>query len=88
MKYESSSGFLAVPADEFLLSGDLAGGSVVFPIAGSRTIGAGYVEFRLPVLDTLEAQFAMPYEHYDDFGSTTNPKIALRWQPLPSLMFR
>jgi outer membrane receptor protein involved in Fe transport len=28
------------------------------------------------------------YEHYDDFGSSTNPKLALRWDALPWLAFR
>jgi outer membrane receptor protein involved in Fe transport len=75
-------------ADEHLQSGDLAGGSLVSPVSAGRTIGSAYVEFNLPLLDSVEAQLALRYEHYDDFGSTTNPKIALRWQPLDSLMFR
>jgi len=75
-------------ADENLLSRDLAGGSRHQPVIADRDIGSAYVEFNLPVLDSLEAQLALRYEDYSDFGSTTNPKIALRWQPIPSLMFR
>jgi outer membrane receptor protein involved in Fe transport len=58
------------------------------PVSADRDIGAAYVEFNLPMFDSLEAQLALRYEEYSDFGSTTNPKIALRWQPLASLMLR
>ncbi len=75
-------------ADEHLRSGDLAGDEFVSPVSASRSIGSAYAEFSLPLLYTVEAQLAARYEHYDDFGSTTNPKIALRWQPLKSLMVR
>ena len=34
------------------------------------------------------ATSAVRYDHYSDFGSTTNPKVSLRWQPMPSLLFR
>jgi outer membrane receptor protein involved in Fe transport len=75
-------------ADEHLLSRDLAGGSFHKPVSADREIFSVYAEFSLPILDSLEAQLAVRWEDYSDFGSTTNPKIALRWQPLPSLMFR
>lgn len=74
--------------DEALLSYDLAGVGSGAPISADRSLSSAYVEFSLPLLDTIEAQLAARYEHYSDFGSTTNPKIALRWQSLPSLMFR
>ena len=73
-------------ADDNLLSGDL--GHTHEPVTADRKITAGFVEFSLPVLDRLEAQLALRYEDYSDFGSTTNPKIALRWQPLSSFMLR
>jgi len=73
-------------ADEQLRSGDL--GTTHDPVSAARDIGAAYIEFSLPLLDSLEAQLALRYEDYSDFGSTTNPKIALRWRPLATLMFR
>jgi outer membrane receptor protein involved in Fe transport len=73
-------------ADENLLNGALH--VTHEPVSADRDIASAYFEFKLPLLDSLEAQLALRYEHYSDFGSTTNPKIALRWQPLPSLMFR
>jgi outer membrane receptor protein involved in Fe transport len=78
-------------ADENLLSKDLAGwlgDHEAGPVSADREIGSAYVEFSLPILDSLEAQLALRHEDYSDFGSTTKPKIALRWQPIPSLMFR
>ena len=73
-------------ADEQLLSGDL--GYTHEPVTADRSIFSAFTEFSLPLLYSLEAQLALRYEDYSDFGTTTNPKIALRWQPLESLMFR
>lgn len=73
-------------ADELLRSGDVGPRHV--PISADREIGSAYIEFSLPLLESLEAQLALRYEDYSDMGSDSNPKIALRWQPLPSLMFR
>lgn len=74
--------------DEETQSGDLAGFGVLIPVSADRSVGSAYVEFSLPLHETLEAQLAARYDYYDDFGSTTNPKLALRWQPTPSLMLR
>jgi len=73
--------------DNFYLL-DIGLGTEHDPLAAEREIAAAYVEFSLPLLESLEAQLALRYEDYSDFGSTTNPKVALRWQPLPSLVFR
>jgi len=75
-------------ADENLRSGDLAGGEVGLPVNGDREIFSAYAEFSLPLTAALEAQLAARYERYSDFGSTSNPKVALRWQPLDALMLR
>ena len=47
--------------------------------AASREIWSAFVEFSIPVLDNLEVQVAGRYDDYSDFGSTTNPKLAARW---------
>jgi iron complex outermembrane recepter protein len=54
----------------------------------TRRQNAAYAEFYLPVLDQLELQLAGRFDHYDDFGSDFNPKIAFRWQALENLVFR
>ncbi len=55
---------------------------------GERDLRSGYIEFKLPLFDQLEAQIAIRTERYSDFGSTTNPKIALRYQPDSVFMIR
>jgi len=76
-------------ADEASAQGRIAGRSADFLIPrAERDITAVYAEFSLPVLASLEMQLAARYEDYSDFGTTTNPKIALRWQPWDQLVLR
>jgi len=56
--------------------------------AGSRNAQAAYAEFSIPFAPGWETQVAFRYDHYSDFGGTTNPKVALRWQPAKSLLLR
>ena len=42
----------------------------------------------MPIVRALEVGASVRYDHYSDFGGTTNPKVALRWQPVPSLLMR
>lgn len=44
-------------------------------------------EFRLPILDSVEAQLAARHEDYGDFDGTVY-KVAAKWQPLDWLAFR
>jgi iron complex outermembrane receptor protein len=54
-----------------------------------RTVSAVFAEVRLPILDNLEASGAIRYEYYGgNIGSTTNPKLDLRWQAMDWLAFR
>ena len=69
--------------------GDLTGyGGNLQDIDHSRTVWAVFGELNIPILKTLEGNIAVRYDHYSDFGSTTNPKVSLRWQPVPSLLLR
>lgn len=54
----------------------------------SREQYAAFVEFSIPVTDDFEVQLAGRYDHYSDFGSTTNPKVGLHWTPLDTLTVR
>jgi iron complex outermembrane receptor protein len=48
-----------------------------------------FTELRLPLLKSLQAQVAFRYEDYGGAtGSTTNPKVALRWQATDWLALR
>ena len=57
------------------------------PTTYSRHSYAAFGEFRLPILPGanalpgLEAIVAVRYDHYSDFGGTTNPQYALEWRP-------
>lgn len=54
----------------------------------TRRQNAAYAEFYVPLADNFELQLAGRFDHYDDFGSDFNPKLAFRWQPLDELVFR
>ncbi len=70
-----------------LQTGDVSGyGGNLQSISNSRTAWAVYGELDIPIVKTLEANVAVRYDHYSDFGSTTNPKLSMRWQPMPSLL--
>ncbi|MDX1555230.1 MAG: TonB-dependent receptor [Xanthomonadales bacterium] len=75
-------------ANEAQLSGDITGGAPFLPLDADRDVLAAYMELSVPVLPEVEVQLAARYEDYSDFGDTTNPKVAIRWQPVPSLLLR
>ncbi len=55
---------------------------------GGRTVQAVHAEFDVPLARGLDAQIAVRSDRYSDFGTTTNPKVALRWRPQPQLLLR
>jgi len=63
------------------------GGSLA-NVSASRKQYDGFGEINIPIVKTLEADAAVRYDHYSDFGGTTNPKVSLRWQPTKELLFR
>ena len=70
-------------------SGDVLGqGGDQQSASGRRTVGAAFAEVSVPAAKGLEAQIAVRFDRYSDFGDTTNPKIALRWQPTHTLSLR
>ena len=54
----------------------------------SRDIKAVYAEVAVPIFKRLEATLAVRHDRYSDFGGTTNPKVALKWNPLNEVLFR
>jgi iron complex outermembrane receptor protein len=70
-------------------SGDVVGfPASVDPQQSRREVMALFAEANVPLASTLEAQVSVRLDHYSDFGSTTNPKVALRWQPAKALVLR
>lgn len=79
---------LAQTPTQAYASGDILGLSPWDAISGARDIAAAYAEAGIPVAKSLEARLAVRYDHYSDFGGTTNPQVSLRWQPVSTLLMR
>ena len=66
--------------------GDAATGTPRQPTSGGYDVTEGYLEVVLPLLadqplaELVEVEAAVRYSNYSAFGSTTNPKIGLRWR--------
>ena len=72
-----------------LASGDITGyGGNFLPVSAERKDNAVFAEFSIPIVKNLEMNAAVRYDHYSDFGSTTNPKVSVRWTPVQSLLLR
>lgn len=75
--------------DPGLRTGDITGYGGNFPdIDKDRKNQSLFAEFNIPIVKTLEANAAVRWDHYSDFGDTTNPKVSLRWQPVSQLLLR
>ena len=57
-------------------------------IVGSRKAAAAYAELSIPVIKDLELTLAGRYDKYNDFGSTFNPKVGIRYQPVKEVLLR
>lgn len=52
-------------------------------------VRAAFLELEAPILDSLSIQAAARYEKFEDLNlRTTTPKVAIRWEALPSLAIR
>ncbi len=59
-----------------------------------RTVWAGFAQLNVPIIgdanklpfvERLEAEGSVRYDHYSDFGGTTNPKVSVDWLTLDGL---
>jgi iron complex outermembrane receptor protein len=57
-------------------------------VSGNRHVSAAFTEFGIPIIKNLELTLSARYDKYSDFGSTFNPKVALRYQPVQQLLLR
>ena len=55
---------------------------------GSRDVTAVYGEMNWMLHKTVELDLALRYDDYSDYGSTVNPKVGLRWQPVKEVLLR
>jgi len=76
------------------LDGTPSGDSADFK---KRTVSSGYGELLVPIVGSgnaaplvrkLEFSLAARFDHYSDFGSTTNPKLGVLWVPGDDLALR
>ena len=75
-------------SDPALAAGDILNVSAIPSLSGSRSVWALFAEANIPIVRTLESNLAVRYDHYSDFGGTTNPRFSLRWQPDRSVLLR
>ena len=73
--------------DPLASSGGILGQGIT-ATQGERKSAAVYTEFALPITKQIEAQLAARYDHYSDYGSSTTPKVGLKYTPNDSLAFR
>jgi len=70
-------------------SGDISGyGGNFLPVDKSRLVGAGYMELVAPVVRSVELTGALRYDHYENVGAKTTPKVGARWQPVKEVVLR
>jgi outer membrane receptor protein involved in Fe transport len=80
--------FTSFGGDTYPLVSDVVGSSPTPDGAGSRDTNSLFVEFQVPVLETLDVQLAARYEDFDDIGDTTVGKLAFGWRPVEMLLVR
>ncbi|MBM4053134.1 MAG: TonB-dependent receptor [Planctomycetes bacterium] len=49
-----------------------------------RNIWSAYIQDSWDITDTINITLGVRYDHYDDFGSTVNPRTGITWQFLKS----
>ena len=72
---------------EAAASGDILGQGIT-ATDGSRDSTAIYGELALPITRMLDAQLALRYDKYSDYGSSTTPKVGLKFRPTSTLLMR
>jgi len=70
-------------------NGDISGyGGNFLPVDKSRLVGAAFTEVVAPVVRGLELTGAVRYDHYENVGAKTSPKVGARWQPAKEVLLR
>jgi outer membrane receptor protein involved in Fe transport len=95
-RVDGTINFLDAVTSEFQ-EADLFGVSPTPDTRGSRTVGAAFLEFSVPLISPehniplvrgLELQLAGRFEDYSDFGDVAKPRVALAWDVVEGLRLR
>lgn len=54
----------------------------------TRNINAIFGEIMLPVIENMELTIAVRRDAYSGFGVTTNPKVSIKYRPIPQVLVR
>jgi iron complex outermembrane receptor protein len=54
----------------------------------NRDVKAAYAEISVPIFEMLEITGAVRVDDYTGFGTTTNPKVSVKFRPIDWLLFR
>jgi iron complex outermembrane receptor protein len=73
---------------EYSKGSHIGGEGSVPPTSASRSVTAVFSELSMPFAKGWEATLAARYDRYSDFGSSFNPRVALRFQPSREMLFR
>ncbi|MEO8805520.1 MAG: TonB-dependent receptor [Burkholderiaceae bacterium] len=72
-----------------LAQGDISGyGGNIAEVEKSRNVGAFFAEVNAPIMKGVELNGAVRYDRYQGVGSSTTPKLSLRWQPVAPVLLR
>ena len=82
IQYTDSSG------NGFPLVSDVMNSSPTLDSSGSRDVVSAFIEFQVPVFDSLDVQAAIRYEDFSDVGDTTVGKFAFGWRATEFLLVR
>jgi iron complex outermembrane receptor protein len=74
------------PAPNLVAQG-IVGGNNAY-VSGSQTDTALYAELSAPVLKSLELDASVRYDHFDNAGNATTPKVGFKWTPMDQIAVR
>ena len=78
---------IEIASDPKIVAGDVVGRGTS-SASGERDLGAIYAELSVPFVRNLEKPLALRTEHYSDFGSSTTPKVGVKWTPVEQVALR
>ena len=74
--------------DTYPLVSDVLNSSPTPDVSGSRDVTSLFSELQIPVAENINAQLAVRYEDFSDFGDTTVGKFAVGWDVTEWLKLR